>query len=87
MLIKKQEANSIRNKKEYPEITTNKNGTYFTTPNLQSYRREFDSLSTNYNNQQMGLASEIVNVASSYSTLFEKLGSILAHVDVITGLS
>ena len=64
-----------------------KNGVYFTTSNLQSLRREFDQLSSNYNRTQSGLVSEVVNVAASYSPVFEKLASILAHLDVIVSFA
>lgn len=77
------EAGAIRNKREYKEITTQKNGVYFTTTNLQEQRREFDQLSQNYNRTQSGLATEVISVASSYTPVFEKLAAVLAHLDVI----
>ena len=81
--LTRQESSSIRNKKGYQEISTQKNGVYFTTSNLQSLRREFDQLSETYNRTQSGLVSEVVNVASSYTPVFEKLAGVLAHLDVI----
>jgi DNA mismatch repair protein MSH2 len=81
------EQSSIRNKREYQEITTMKNGVYFTTTTLQSLRREFDQLSENYNRTQSGLVAEVVTVASSYIPVFEKLAGILAHLDVIVAFS
>lgn len=77
------EATSIRNKRQYKEIATNKQGTYFTNTNLQDLRREFDQCSENYNRAQSGLANEVITVADSYRPLFEKLGALLAHLDVI----
>jgi DNA mismatch repair protein MSH2 len=81
------EQSSIRNKKEYREITTMKNGVYFTTDNLAALRRDFDKLSENYNRTQSGLVQEVVNVASSYIPVFEKLAGVLAHLDVIVAFS
>jgi DNA mismatch repair protein MSH2 len=81
------EQSSIRNKKEYKEITTMKNGVYFTTNNLAALRRDFDQLSENYNRTQSGLVQEVVNVASSYIPVFEKLAGVLAHLDVIVAFS
>jgi DNA mismatch repair protein MSH2 len=81
------EQSSIRNKKEYKEITTMKNGVYFTTNNLAELRREFDQLFENYNRTQSGLVQEVVNVASSYIPVLEKLAATLAHLDVIVAFS
>ncbi|KAI9680742.1 MAG: MutS-like protein [Caeruleum heppii] len=77
------EASCIRNKKQYTECSTQKNGVYFTTQILQSMRREFDQLSENYNRTQSGLVSEVVNVAASYCPVMERLAGVLAHLDVI----
>ena len=60
---REQEAGCIRNKKQYKECSTQKNGVYFTTQSLQTMRREFDQLSENYNRTQAGLVNEVVNVA------------------------
>ncbi|QDS71889.1 MutS-like protein [Venturia effusa] len=81
------EATCIRNKRQYSEIATMKNGVYFTTSTLASLRREFDQLTSNYNRTQSGLVSEVVNVAASYSPVLEKLGTILAHLDVIVSFA
>ncbi|KAI5290397.1 MutS-like protein [Ascosphaera aggregata] len=81
------EAGCIRNKREYQECSTQKNGVYFTTSNMQSYRREHDQLSSNYNRTQAGLVREVVNVAASYSPLIEQTAAVLAHLDVIVSLA
>lgn len=81
------EQGSIRNKREYQEISTQKNGVYFTTNTLSSLRREFDQLSENYNRTQSGLVSEVVAVAASYCPVFEKLAGILGHLDVIVSFA
>ena len=81
------EAGCIRNKKQYQECSTQKNGVYFTTNSMQTMRREFDQLSENYNRTQTGLVSEVVNVAASYCPVIEQLAGILAHLDVIVSLA
>jgi DNA mismatch repair protein MSH2 len=58
-----QEAGCIRNKKQYQECSTQKNGVFFTTSTMQALRREFDQLSDNYSRTQSGLVNEVVNVA------------------------
>lgn len=81
------EAGCIRNKKPYQEISTQKNGVYFTTPTMQTMRREHDQLSENYNRTQSGLVSEVVTVAASYCPVIEKLAGVLAHLDVIVSFA
>ncbi|KAK3290625.1 DNA mismatch repair protein msh-2 [Chaetomium fimeti] len=87
MRLTRTEAGCIRQKSRYLECSTQKNGVYFTTKTLQGYRREFDQLSQNYNRTQSGLVNEVVGVASSYSPVLEKLGGVLAHLDVIVSLA
>jgi DNA mismatch repair protein MSH2 len=87
MRVTRNEATCIRNKREYSEVATMKNGVYFTTSSMTSLRREFDQFSSNYNRTQSGLVSEVVGVAASYSPVFEVLASILAHLDVIVSFA
>ena len=81
------EAGCIRNKKEYSECSTQKNGVYFTTSAMTSMRREHDQLSQNYNRTQAGLVSEVVSVAASYCPVLEKLAGVLSHLDVIVSFA
>lgn len=81
------EAGCIRNKKQFQECSTQKNGVYFTTTTMQTMRREHDQLSSNYNRTQSGLVSEVVSVAASYCPVIEKLAAVLAHLDVIVSFA
>ena len=81
------EAGCIRNKREYQECSTQKNGVYFTTSTLQALRREHDQLSENYNRTQSSLASEVVGVAASYVPVLEQLAGVLAHLDVVVSFA
>ena len=81
------EAGCIRNKTQYRECSTQKNGVYFTTTNMQELRREYDRLSDNYNRTQSGLVNEVVGVAATYCPVFEKLAAVLSHLDVIVSLA
>ncbi|KAH9906048.1 DNA mismatch repair protein msh-2 [Xylariomycetidae sp. FL2044] len=87
MRLTRTEAGCIRNNKKYQECSTQKNGVYFTTKTLQSYRREFDQLSQNYNKTQSSLVNEVVGVAASYCPVLEQLAGVLAHLDVIVSLA
>ena len=85
--LTRQEAAAIRNKKQYQECSTQKNGVFFTTNHLTQMRREFDQLSENYNRTQTGLVTEVVNVAASYCPVIEKLAGVLAHLDVVVSFA
>ncbi|KAM0261287.1 hypothetical protein ACHAQJ_002318 [Trichoderma viride] len=87
MRLTRQEAGCIRGKSTYLECSTQKNGVYFTTKPMQAYRREHDQLSQNYNRTQSSLVNEVVQVASSYCPVLERLAGVLAHLDVIVSLS
>ncbi|KAF2402487.1 DNA mismatch repair protein [Trichodelitschia bisporula] len=81
------ESGCIRNNREYQEISTQKNGVYFTTHTLSTLRRTHDDLANKYNRTQSGLVAEVVGVAASYCPVFEKLAGILAHLDVIVSFA
>lgn len=85
--LTRNEAWCIRNKKSYLEITTQKNGVYFTTNTLQTLRRDHDQLSNSYNHTQTSLVTEVVSVAASYTPVLESLASVLAHLDVIASFA
>jgi DNA mismatch repair protein MSH2 len=85
--LTRNEASCIRNKSTYQEISTQKNGVYFTTHTLQSLRREHDQLSSSYNRTQSSLVSEVVTVAASYTPVIESLASMIAHLDVIVSFA
>ncbi|RAK99836.1 mismatch repair ATPase MSH2 [Aspergillus ibericus CBS 121593] len=76
LFMENHRAGCIRNKREYQECSTQKNGVYFTTSTMQALRREHDQLSSNYNRTQTGLVSEVVNLAG-----------VLAHLDVVVSFA
>ena len=57
------EAGSIRNRKDYKEMTTQKNGVYFTTTTLKDLNREVDQATQTYDRTQRGLVDEVVGIA------------------------
>ena len=85
--LTRNEAGCIRNKKQYQEISTQKNGVYFTTSTLMDLRREYDQQAANYTRKQGSLVAEVVQVAASYVPVLEQLATILAHLDVIISLA
>jgi DNA mismatch repair protein MSH2 len=87
MRLTRAEAGCIRNNSCYQECSTQKNGVYFTTKEMQALRREFDQLSQNYNRSQASLVAEVVAVAATYCPVLERLASVLAHLDVIVAFA
>ena len=87
MRLTRQEAGCIRNNGKYQECSTQKNGVYFTTKNLQTLRRQFDQLSQNYSQQQSTLAAQVIDVAKGYCPVLERLAAVLAHMDVIVAFA
>lgn len=87
MRLTRQEAGCIRNKSGYQECSTQKNGVYFTTKKMQAFRRDYDQKSQSYNRTQSSLVHEVVQVASSYCPVLERLAGVLAHLDVIVSLA
>lgn len=85
--LTRNEASCIRNKSTYQEISTQKNGVYFTTQTLQELRRDHDQLSSTYNRTQSSLVSEVVSVAASYTPVLESLGALISHLDVIVSFA
>jgi DNA mismatch repair protein MSH2 len=48
---------------------------------------EFTELSNQYNRHQSGLVKEVVGIAASYTPVFQSLGSVIGHLDVIVRYS
>ena len=85
--LTRNEASCIRNKSQYKEISTQKNGVYFTTNKLQELRRDHDQLSDSYNRKQSSLVADVVGVAASYIPVIEQLAALVSHLDVIISLA
>lgn len=85
--LTRNEAGSIRGKRQYHEISTQKNGVYFTTTALSEMREDFRQYNDNYARTQSGLVSEVVRVAASYCPVIERLAGVLAHLDVIVSFA
>lgn len=63
--LTRNEAGCIRNKRQFKEISTQKNGVYFTTEKLQGLNREFDQANQRYENTQTELVKDVVKVAGN----------------------
>ena len=81
------EAGCIRNKPGYKEVSTQKNGVFFTTNKMQELRAQHDQLANSYTSAQSSLVAEVVGVASSYIPVIEQLAAIVSHLDVVVSLA
>jgi DNA mismatch repair protein MSH2 len=62
-----QEAGSIRGKKGYIDLGTQKAGTYFTTPALKEYSSSYAEYTKAYEKTQTSLVKEVVEIAGKRS--------------------
>ncbi|KAJ1920700.1 MSH2 protein [Mycoemilia scoparia] len=83
-----EEASRIRNKKaQYIELTTQKNGVYFTTPAFREFSQEYKDLSKSYEKAQSALVKEVLGIVNTYCPMLEIANGIFAHLDVICSLA
>ncbi|OMJ22701.1 DNA mismatch repair protein msh2 [Smittium culicis] len=62
--LSRTDATVIRNKQNlYPELSTQKNGVYFTTPKLRSESTAYQDYSKKYDKTQASLVKEILKIA------------------------
>ncbi|KAN0086029.1 MutS domain V domain containing protein [Tylopilus felleus] len=85
--LTKNDAKAIVNSKKYIELGTVKSGVYFTTKTLKSFATDYQETNDGYQRTQSGLVKEVVNIASTYTPVLEKLDHVLAHLDVIISFS
>ncbi|KAJ2908188.1 MSH2 protein, partial [Coemansia aciculifera] len=82
--VSRTDAARLRGKStKYVELSTQKTGVIFTTPNLRDSSRAYRDLSTSYSKAQSALVKEVIKIASSYCSVLERLNKTVAHLDVI----
>ncbi|PPQ65114.1 hypothetical protein CVT24_003005 [Panaeolus cyanescens] len=69
--------------KKYIELGTSKTGVYFATRTLKQLAEDFKETSAAYSRTQSSIVKEVVNIASTYTPVLEKLNGVIAHLDVI----
>ncbi|KAI7869915.1 DNA mismatch repair protein-like protein msh-2 [Spinellus fusiger] len=85
--ILKTNASAIRNKPAYIEYSTQKTGTYFTTSKLKSLNDTYNDLQKSYQSQQSQLAKEVIKAAALHCSVYEMIGSLLGHMDVLVSFA
>ncbi|OBZ78347.1 DNA mismatch repair protein msh-2 [Grifola frondosa] len=85
--ITKNDAKAIFGKKKYIELTTLKNGVFFTTKALKELATDYQEATESYQRTQSGLVKEVVNIASTYTPVLESWNNMIAHLDVIVSFA
>lgn len=78
-----QDQKSIAKKRSYIELSTLKNGLYFTTVKLKELATEYQETVAKYKAKQSKLVGEIVGIAATYAPILEDWNGVIAHLDVI----
>lgn len=83
----RKEEQKLRQHKQFQTIDTARGGIRFTTDKLKELNADFTTLKENYEEQQKGIVSEIVRVASGYSAPLLNLNHSIALLDVFVSLA
>ncbi|KAG2214885.1 hypothetical protein INT45_009578 [Circinella minor] len=85
--VTRTDASAIRNKPEFIEYSTQKNGAYFATNRMKELGNLWSDLSKKYDRRQSDLVKEVITIVATYGPVLELLGGVLAHLDVIVSLA
>ncbi|WVQ63233.1 uncharacterized protein L199_001384 [Kwoniella botswanensis] len=80
--VTKAEAGTLRGKKGYTELATQKSGTIFNTRHLKELSEAYFDLQGKYEKTQRHLVKEVVGIAASYTPILEILDNLIAAIDV-----
>ncbi|KAI8818608.1 muts domain V-domain-containing protein [Fimicolochytrium jonesii] len=87
MRLSRKDAAIIRNKREYIELATRKDGVYFTTSTLRRLSEEYAQLSAEYESTQSKLVKEVIEITGSYFPVLELLNQSIAVLDVLVSFA
>ncbi|KAL4247478.1 DNA mismatch repair protein MSH3 [Abortiporus biennis] len=81
--VSKNDWKSVQGNKKYIELTTLKNGVFFTTSTLKELANDYQEITAAYQRTQRELVGHVVEIASTYAPVLEEWNGLLAHLDVI----
>ena len=83
--ITAKEEKTVRKKLQarYVELETRKDGMKFTNRALRTAAERLQGLSSEYDSRQSALVAQVVGVASTFSEVWERVGTLLAELDVL----
>ncbi|CAH1761709.1 12147_t:CDS:10, partial [Entrophospora sp. SA101] len=85
--ISRKDAPCINRNKKYIELSTQRNGVYFTTTEMKDLNEKYEELDLQYAEEQSSLEKEVLLVAATYCSVLEKMNELIAHIDVIVSFS
>ena len=88
-ITKKEEmgARSAMKSMRYIELETRKDGVKFTNDRLRGAAERLQELSMEYDRKQAKLVAQVVEVAATFSPVWEKVARVLAELDVLNGFA
>ena len=82
-LTQKQEQ-SLRHKLKRDEILqANKQGAYFSSPDLRAYSKLYSGTKKDYERSQKELVEKVIDVAKTYTAVFQSVEIVIAELDVL----
>ncbi|KAF9935116.1 MutS-like protein [Linnemannia zychae] len=85
--LSRNDSSCIRNKSQFQELATQKNGVFFTTTTMRKVSTEFKDISQEYERSQSSLAKEVIGIVSTYCPVLEKLNTLVAQLDVLVSFA
>ncbi|KAF8948080.1 MutS-like protein [Haplosporangium gracile] len=85
--LSRNDSSCIRNKSQFQELATQKNGVFFTTTQMRKAATEFKDISQEYERTQSSLAKEVIGIVSTYCPVLEKLNTLVAQLDVLVSFA
>ncbi|KAG9071467.1 MutS-like protein [Linnemannia hyalina] len=85
--LSRNDSSCIRNKSQFQELATQKNGVFFTTTQMRKASTEFKDISQEYERTQSSLAKEVIGIVSTYCPVLEKLNTLVAQLDVLVSFA
>lgn len=87
--ITAKEEKTVRKKLQarYMELETRKDGMKFTNRAMRSAAEKLQRLAGEYDSRQGALVAQVVGVASTFCEVWEKVGGLLAELDVLCGFA
>ena len=83
MRVTRNDSSVLRQRTDFIEYTTQKNGVYFVTLAMKKASEGYDEACRLYDKLQSSLVRDIVQVVSTYCQLADQLNSLVAYLDVI----
>ncbi|KAF8966003.1 MutS-like protein, partial [Entomortierella lignicola] len=85
--LSRNDSSCLRNKSNYIELTTQKNGVLFTTTKMRAASQSFSEASQEYERTQSSLAKEVIGIVSTYCPVLEQLNTLVAQLDVLVSFA